>query len=348
MATWQGTVTDFNDFVDKLRDFLTGAAGVSPQSGLNWATLRDITRSPLTREIVMRGDGDESPANNIYFQCRTAFVTGSYHNLEIRGLTGFVDGSPEGSVDFVSQPGISPAVYLALQNTSMDVWFRANGRRIIITVRTGSAYQHAYIGLLNTFSTQLEYPYPFCVAGSTSDATKAFNNNAIDFCGFPHPAQDNGVGVSTMYVRWIDGTWYSWQHFLDSGNESTAVQDRFVWPLAPDVETTNFDPINQIFFADTFHSNFRSATIGGTPNDQLVPTWGSPAPIPIFPATLIMAEPTHAFVGEMDGVYWCSGAGGPQSEDTITDTAESPEAVYTIFQNVHRTDAWMFLAIRED
>ena len=68
----------------------------------------------------------------------------------------------------------------------------------------------------------------------------------------------------------------------------------------------------------------------------------------MFPLTLFMAEPSRQFLGEIDNVFWISATGGLTAEDSLLDTAVSPEEQYDIFQNIHRTDDWSFYAIKRE
>lgn len=358
MAFKTGTATDYLDLLDQFSLFITG--NDSPASGLNWVEERNITTSPEEREIIWRGTGGVSPESNLYFGVKTYSDDGvGRYNWDLRAMTGFTDGSPEGSVAFEVQPGISPAnTYVPLENASMTYWMYGNDRRVQMVVKTGTSYQYMYAGFLNTFATETEWPYPMCVIGSTWDVNQRFNDNSVDYQTIPIPSSGTGAtDEGPVFVRFVDGVWYGFQNVDGTATQSDSALDRVVWPMAPDIFTADFDPNSllpsrTLFVSastpETFFSAFFDSTVGGTPNERLLRSFGSPQPSPIFPLTLLMTNPTRQWLGELDNVFWISATGGLTAEDFLLDTSVSPEAQYDIFQNIHRTDDWSFFAIKRE
>jgi hypothetical protein len=361
MAFRQGTATDYIDLLDQLRDFLTGSASISPQSGLNWTAQRDVTYSPTERELIMRGTGAASPERPLYFGIQTYSNSGlGRFNWDVRGMTGFTDGSPTGSIAFGSQPGISPSnQYVPLQNASMPYWFYGNDKRIIMVAKTGTSYQFMYAGYLNIFGTENEYPYPICIAGSSWNVDQRFNDNTLNYSTVPHPGSQNQAGRGPVTFRFVDGVWYSCSHF--SGTASETRNDQLVhpgiWPLINDTSDLSGDsntqlPTQQVEEISSrrrnFAEQFTDPTPGGTPDNRLLQSFGSPRPTPLYPLTICGHNPSRQFYGEMDGVYWANATGGLTAEDQVIDTAVSPEVTYDVFQNVHRTDDWMYYAVKRE
>jgi hypothetical protein len=356
MAFRTGTATDYLDLLTTFRDFITGAD--SPASGLNWTAVRDVLNSPEEREMIFRGTGGVSPEDQIFFGINTYSDSGvGRFNWDLRGFTGFTDGSPEGSVAFAAQPGISPASsYIPLENSSMTYWMYGNDRRVMMVVKTGTAYQFMHAGLLNTFSTSTEFPYPLCIIGSSWDVDQRFNDNAVDYASVPNPGSDLASAGNTgpCLLRFVDGVWYGFQNFGDTAPETDHPDDRFIWPMAANFSVTDddHDGSNRLLegfsLINYFRSIFTSATPGGTPQGRLLRGFGSPQPSPLFPLTLIMAKPSRQFLGELDNIFWINGTGGLSAEDNLIDSGVSPEESYDIFQNIHRTDDWTLYAIKRE
>lgn len=350
MAFEQGTATDYIDLLDKLKNFCTGAN--SPTSGLNWVVEREVTYSPLEKEIIFRGTGGVSPENSIYWGIKTYSNTGlGRYNWDLRGMTGFLDGSPTGSQTFETQPGVSPAsTYIPLENAAMDYWFYGTDRRIIMVANTSVSYQFMYAGFFNAFATEVEYPYPMVVIGATYNVDQKFNDNAVGYGTVPRPiTPSNGSPLSSIQFRFIDGSWYNIASYnAQSGNEADeSVNDRPLWPLHDDGGITL--ATGALMYQGTYNFDaFTDDAAGGTPTRRLLRGFGSPQPHPLFPLTMLMFNPTRQYLGELDGVYWVPATGGLTSEDQIIDTLVSPERNYDVFQNTHKTDDWQFYAVKRE
>jgi hypothetical protein len=356
MAKTTGTADNYLDLMTDFRDFITG---LSPT--ISWLTVRDTSTSPVganspnVTEMIFEGDASNggSPQRKLYFGMKTYETpASSIFGWELRGFTGFQDGSPVGSVAFEDQPDASKGVFIPLQNTSMTYWIWANERRVIMVVKTGTAYQWFHAGFLDTFSTETEYPYPLMVMGSSYKNTVAFNSNALDFSTIIDPAGDLTEApilnaLSCMYVRFVDGQWYPIKNFNGTTSASD-LRDRCVWPLAPfnsaDWPEDGAPPAAMREFRQAYYAT----TQGGTPVALLAQTPGSPDDIsPMYPLTIIWNEPSVQLIGEISGVFWVNSSGGLTAEDEIFDNGISPAQRYLVFQNVHRTDAWEFAAVKD-
>jgi len=379
MAFETGTATDYLDLLNKLKLFMTGAN--SPTSGLEWVVIKENStfNSPQNQipdgsgaiktaanndqdhtEIIFRGTGGVSPEQNIYFGIQTlGLAVSGYFNWQMRGLTGLLDTSPE--TDFLDQPGISPPAYLTLQNTIMTYWFVGNDRHVKGTVKTGTAFQHFYLGFLNTFSTVTEYPYPLAVCGTAELEQRIFSQNSINLAASVINGGGNSVTIlppgdafptneASGWVRFTDGNWYGIKNMRQQGAIESVLMNgggiAHVWPLGQTVASLAPDE-NAISAGDSFGSIHTVTTPGNDAQSNLVPSPGSPQLTTLWPLTVHLLDSMN-ILGEFDGLYWLTATGGITSEDTITDFGESPEVVHTIFQNVWRTDPWMFLALRHE
>ena len=356
MSFTTGTATDYKNLLEKLRDYITGV-DVSPNVDRGWVLLKDTSITspqPSVYEMIFQGRGDSSPAKAIYFGIQTyENVPTGYYNWDVKGFTGYNATSPETA--FASQPGVSPDCYVPLQNATISYWFYVTGRRVCMVAKTGTAYQYMYCGFFDPLATDSEYPYPMMIMGSSYLVTQKFSDNDLDYASSTNPAGTSvttpGQSHSAGYLRFTDGQWYGVKNHWNSSNTEATLTDDVVnvWPLGPHKET-DYDQINKGAAPLTpFSNRYRSNTAGGTPIANLGLTEdGSNGVPPIFPLTLVLVTPSEQILGEMHNVYWVSGAQGVTAEDTITDTTVSPEQAYTIFQNIHRTDEWMFLAIKDE
>lgn len=312
-------------------------------------------------QLIFRSTGGASPENPCYFVVQTyGFSPTGYFNWQVRALTGYATTSP-GYVTIPNQPGVSPPCFLLLQNTTMTYWFMATNRHVKGVIKTGSSYQPFYFGFMNAFSTNSDYPYPMVVAATSGVENNIFSSTAITtaFAGFNGGGDNNDdlsntvtgfptQGYGAGYCRFVDGQWYTVKNFQGSSTEgyltgggTGQVQ---VWPW-------NFLNDNQIEDSEAHEDNiafnqaYRVATPGGTAVFQLAQAFASPPLTTLWPVTLLI--PTGStLLGELDGIYWAPGGGGLTSEDEIIDSGESPEVTNIVFQNVWRTDAWTYMAMR--
>lgn len=388
MAAETGTATDYRDLLQKLKLFLTGES-VSPvgSNGLNWTVEEERSKftSPQTDiaindsangaleqftaqhdqthdQMIFRSTGGSSPENPCFFAIQTyGYSVTGYYNWQIRGLTGFTTKSPEYQ-NLNNQPGISPPCYLLLQNTTMTYWFIATNRHVKGCIKTGSSYQPFYIGLLNTFATTSEYPYPMSVCGTSYTEATLFSTNGVSLGATPLlngggnndqdlPATDQGFPGDAQcsgWIRYLDGRWYGLKNFYGTTNENylqgTGNGLVHSWPLANMTNTVvaanmDYDDDNE------FNQDYKSSAPGGNPISQVVQAFASPPLTTLWPLTAYIPH-SKQILGEFDGCYWAPAAGGLTSEDEIIDAGESPEVTNIVFQNVWRTDAWQFIAMR--
>ena len=330
LAWATGTVTDYRDALIKLRDFATDLIP-SPTSGLPYVMERNVALVGSEYEMIFRGVIPTSPERNLWFGVQTySNPLNDEYGWDIRGFSSYADTSPETA--FTSQPGISPGgSYLPLSNKEMTYWFVGDERHLKGFFRAGTTYHPFFMGFLNIFGTDDDYPYPLCVSG-TSFTQRPYYENDPAFAGLPHPA-------AGTYLRWTDGLWYLFRNFFNAPNE-TQVTDRGIWPLMED-NFAQLDPNHSTQSNRSFNqlrSNFNA-----NPAYLLYPTPGA-CPV-LFPLTLLMYVPAVNVVGEMPGLYWVSGQ-DVAPEDIIEDNTVSPRQRYVIFKNIWRTDAHMFGAMR--
>ena len=356
MSYTTGTATDYKNLLEKLRDYITGV-DVSPNVDRGWSLLKDNSTTspqPSEYEMIFQGHGDSSPAKEIFFGIKTyENVPLGYYNWDVKGFTGYLATSPETA--FESQPGVSPDCYIPLQSSTITYWFYVTGRRVCMIAKTGTSYQFMYCGFIDPLATDSEYPYPMLVMGSSYLEAQKFNDNDLAYSSSSNPGglidTTPGASHSPGYLRFTDGQWYGVKNYRDIGSNEEQQTENLVnvWPLS-DYTPGDFDTINSNpSSTNDFGARYRKGTAGGTPLAILGLTEDGGAGVPpMFPLTLVMRTPSTQIFGEIHNVYWVSGGQGLTAEDTITDTTVSPNQVYTTFQNIHRSDDWMFIAIKDE
>lgn len=382
MAVETGTATDYSDLLQKLKAFLTGTN--SPSSGLTWQVVREksyavspndliasgatignsntiVTTAPQ-EEIIFRGNGGTSPETAFYVGIRTfERAVANVWSWEIRGFTGYSNTSPE--TGWFQQPNKSGACFTPLLNSSVTYWFVGNDRRVIVVVKTGTNYQQCSFGLLNTYGDRSEYPYPLYISGSAPYASYTYQSNPADQSCLPIPSGDGTASFldplvdydpaeATMYVYFVDGLWYSVKNiYLNQGNGSLLAESTArakLWPIV-DSQVTGYNAANQPVLTEAiqFGADIYDQVPGGVPNFSLLQGLGSPPFTSLWPCICHMPTTSGGqFLGEIDGIYWCASYGGLTAEDNLFDSGESPEQEYKIFQITHRSDPWMFYALR--
>lgn len=334
MAFQTGTATDYKNLLSILRTFALANG---------WT--EDRYAQGAEDELIIHGDGDAS--DEIYIGIDTYSDSGpGYYNWALRGFTGYDSG-----VDWSSQPGTSSSTYIPLRDSTIDYWLFINGRRICMIAKTGSSYQFMYAGFIDTYSTDAEWPYPLMVMGSSGNATTVFNSNEISYSSSINPGFTIGGG-SPAYIRFVDGTWfpiYNFTRISSSETHSLSGNKVSVWPQCNNNPNyTNGSDESFFIYNNSFRELFCSETQGGSPETLLFRTENDAAEavVPLIPLVLLMVNPSGQLLGEMHNVYWSTFTNGITSEDTVTDGVSSD--TYLIFQNIHRTDPWCGVAIKEE
>lgn len=102
------------------------------------------------------------------------------------------------------------------KDDTMQYWFIANKRRIIVIVRvTNTIYASCYLGFGKRVSTEIENPYPLFVCGNHAGDVN-FAHGSLVGIGMPYAGSNrmlspfpNGVETNPTYLRHHEGTWPS-------------------------------------------------------------------------------------------------------------------------------------------
>ncbi|HUV85085.1 MAG TPA: hypothetical protein VMV86_05200, partial [Methanosarcinales archaeon] len=191
MAYEIGTASDYQDLLERLKDFLSDntriigdhpnmdeleaiddavGSGESSQAWTvnRWVDNRDSGETEQT-ELIMNGPG-LAGTDEIYvgIQCEES-VSDDYYNWKLMGCTGYSSGST-----FLNQPSCTQGRLprMLLWDQSMPYWFVGNGRRCIVVAKVSSVYECMYLGFGLPYGLPSEYPYPMVVGGAACpDAT---------------------------------------------------------------------------------------------------------------------------------------------------------------------------------
>ncbi len=84
-----------------------------------------------------------------------------YFNWEVCGFDGYQENAA-----FYQQAGFHGSLYLPLWEDSIPYWFVADGRRVIVVAKLNTQYEVAYLGLLDSYFTPDQWPYPLALGGA--------------------------------------------------------------------------------------------------------------------------------------------------------------------------------------
>lgn len=349
MAFAIGTATDFIDAARKLRDFADGTidpgvhadftAGGQVPVGQRWTVETNGGGQPTLPasgnatdgEVYLTGPGGGS--DQIYVRYRTYRDVGSsVFNWELRGATDFLSTEL-----FEDQTNSSAAVYYALANSSMNVWFFVNGFRIMAVMQSGSVFTCMYMGFIQQFATSLQWPYPLFIGGSANIQLRSISDNNYGHSCIPDPAQDAGQ------IRWADGNWFDVSNYSGSGGTRNRLRGRNIWPYTspqitgPDSSNGNHSP-NTDLYSIPIWSNF-----GGSSPRISSSFTGSETCFPCLVA-FDTADPQAGAFGELDGIFAVFGESGLSAGDTLTINAET----YIVFTNTWRTEFADYFAVKRE
>jgi hypothetical protein len=250
---------------------------------------------------------------------------GDYYNWRLNGFTGFNNAQP-----FANQPGGMNKDYtpfVPMWKNSMPYWFVANGQRVMMFVRVSTIYMSMYMGLVNTFISPGQYPYPLLIGGcmaynsiqgvGSANLRYSITGNQIHswWRGYPYSYNDDNLCAGRL--RLPDGR-FSGLQACGQDSPATNAGCTPVWPWAN----------NGNGFA-----NIRENLDGS---------------YPLIPVILSAdnGNPTGTYVncyGEYDGVRATTGHGNAP-ENTIS------EGMFTnvVWQDTYRNSKEYFCAFKLD
>jgi hypothetical protein len=175
-----------------------------------WSALESNAGS----EYIWSAPGNDGTANAVVGASRFSSVGGDYDNWRLGGFYGY-----SGSLTFATQPGAMTNIVVPLLRVgSMNYWFIASGRRVVVVVRVSGVYEMAYLGLINAYTSPSLYAYPLAVGGSMNffdigeppagDARWRWSYSGIEHVGFPFGCASFGNDAAAQFrLRRPDGVW---------------------------------------------------------------------------------------------------------------------------------------------
>jgi hypothetical protein len=341
MAWAKGTVTDWVDFVRKLRDYAAGivdpasdseiTSGVQVPSGQRWAiqslgggmTAIPSSGSATDGECYLIGPGSD-PSDQIVVGMRTYRNVGnSIYGVQCMGATAY-----NSALTFTTMPGVSPnLVQTPLSNVSFTCWFWVNERRIMAAARIGTVDLFFHLGFIRQYGTRSQYPYPLVITGCSQDTSYNLLQNNFGVSCLPDPCFRGAC------LRWVDGTWQDSYHYSNNSQNRGQARNTAAygyWPQRDLIGTNKYDDTDTTFSEDYLFGNFSST------NAQL-----SSSEISAFPMLPVVLHSPVQLVGEVDGLYVVPGI-GITAGDTISDGTDT----YDVFHNTYKSEAADFFVVR--
>ncbi len=305
-----GTSDNQNDLLLDLKTWLTGLGGGNAWTQLAWtagATPTDIAR--LHIRAPGAGTGKEVFIN---IQTRNDPSLGAYA-WAVSGAIGYDSNAAWGA-----QPEEGSEAIATHWENSIDYWFYANTRRVIVVAKISSSYIPLYAGFYLPFATPDEHHFPLFIGGNYPVlASYSVANTRNRFF------VDPGSGAAYYKPRG-SSTWRAVEnHYTGDGAVNpNGGTNAVMWPhRVPKANPSVSDDWNKLGI-----SSLR-------PNeDGELPAW---TPHIIDPARTDMP-------GALDGVLVVPGFGRSSEQTTVIDGI-----TYRLFQNISRSTERDFLAIAE-
>jgi hypothetical protein len=309
----EGSATNYDDLLTKLRDFLTADATLVA-AGENWSLLKedaslatyamtginDPTYTGTFRDLYLRGPG-LAATDNVYVNIRQYQNSGaSLYNWMLSGATGFdTNDNWEEQEGIGIQSSVVPS--FPLSNSSIDYIFVANGRRFIVVVTISGDTYFCYCGLIVPYATPSEYPYPLLIAGTSgslsNNVTSSDVQNITDYTETP------------LAMLRLDSA--IWQKM-----DTTESAGFLVWPWS-------------------------EVALSGLWN-----TYGNlDGSFNVVPGVLYSSQYLGSVHGELEGVYYVPKGG--VVDLTAGDTITIGSDVYFVLQNGQRTVEGEYCAIKK-
>ena len=305
MAYTAGTCTGHLALLDALETFLEAQG---------WTTKRYTTGDVY--EYVAMGPG-LTGTDEIYIGIRAITNTSvPYYNWNLRGYTGY-----SSSLDFLTQPGSilqsgANIPSLLLTNGSIQYWFVANTRRVIIIAKCGLSYECAYLGLILPYAPELQISYPLFIGGSHVSGAVAYTTQDYDHFSFWNP-QTSTTSLIPQSVFLANNTWLK---VVNRGGDGNGLVIHPYCGLPSSEGETTITMTNFFAIRENIDGSY-----------------------PLFPCRVMSNEALAArgIYGELDGVYGIP-VWGFMAEDTIT----IDSAIYVIVPSAFRTSRQSYAAIR--
>lgn len=309
------------------------------------------------KEVILQGD--VTPGVDPILLARTYTATvgiNTAHGISWAGATNFND-----SLATDSQPGRFKQIvpvnqggnYLLCFNASNTAWVSYTNRRFTGGVKcTGlsiTSYMTFYLGLMNPFGTATESPYPLMIA-CPSGAHNFFPDSAgANVTGLCEAVRLSSAVQSPITFRRVQDAAAVDVHNV-TNFASVGDLDNTMYPLGETRQGTNPSLITGTG-AFTFWDEI-SEHNGGVATRKLFPMPGGDKffLIPLAVVGTPSGAPTFDvdLQGELEGVFWVSATKADGNKFTAEDTLTEGSVRYRLLPCAHRTEAYSYMAFREN
>lgn len=310
-----GTATGHNDLLIRLHDWLVNTVG--------WTEIAySGDGSPLTNDDiitwVLRAPGAQS-GHEYFLSARSAFDVGNaYYGLAFRAMADYDSDQS----DMGAQLLASPEIWFNLWQNSIDYWFYATGRRVIVVAKVNTSYVSMYAGLFLPFALPSEYTKPFYI-GANYNALASYDLASSRNRFIADPGQGAAFYLNRALTSWIGVSNHAGgSSDVNFDPDSPAI----VWPHRSYISPTDSRP-GQDWNTRGLNS-LRPSANGDSP--QIL--------------CHIISQIERDTVGALDGVYSIPGF-DRTSEQLLS--FGSPASNFRCFQNIFRTTGRDFMAIEE-
>jgi hypothetical protein len=326
MATEIGTATNAADLWGKLLTFLTTNTTLVGL-GEEWV---DSWTGDSGNEHVLTGPGT-SGTDEIHIGLRLHVdVPADECWIELLGMTGIIP-SGEALEDHINvQP--KPSL-MFIDNSTMNYWFIANGRRFMVVLKISTTFESCYAGFFLPYATPVEYPYPMFVGGTAgpdsgdAQSPRSWREDLLGHSAFPWPYSDQGVNLTTDFVSSgsysvsPDGTWMAYSNYSDVIEGCIGNVTRGTYISSSGTVESDDDYLSSEILA-----NGLTDLYGGGKY--------------LMPIHLFECSPGRQTYGILQGAFRCQ-TDFMSAEDTITISTVD----YLVVQNVYRNDIDDFFAV---
>lgn len=312
-----GTATGHNDLLDQLVDWLVNTVGWTE---MDYSGVPSPDSDTEVRTAVLRAPGATSGNEFFLYLASKANVGSGFYGIQMNGAVDYDD-----SLSTSGQTLISPNVWLNLWNNSMDYWFIANDRRVIVIAKVNTAYMSAYAGLFLPFALPTEYKKPFLIGASYS-ALEApdLSNSANRFIADP--------GLNGMYyLNLATNAWIAVANHEDTPNSNYDIDV---------VNTATMWPHKSLINGTVSATATGSWSLFGLAGMRPLKTGESPQ----YPCHIISYTELK-MVGVLDGVFALPGFNRTSEQEL---SYGSPARTFLVVQNIFRTTGRDFMSVELD
>ena len=341
-ATFDLTLTD------------TGWSAVANRNDYSFNSITD------EKEVVLQGTVPGGIAPLVGIRSATGTVGDTRYSWYVVGMDSFnplLALTSQANVGPNADPASFAGCGFCMFDDAQSVWFKVDGRRIIVHIKAvggaTTSYVGLYAGLLNPFGTQTESPYPMYLSATNSDPRRKPTDGGFFVTSISEVIADSSSLSPAFFRHPGTGAWTR----VQNNNNGTATRTHTVYPLgAPTFAGSSGEDDIVAFgqFGLSFASNLGFAPPGiGAASQHLMPALGVTDQIRLWPLTVASAPAAGTNTsetqirGEIDDCYWI---GATKSDGTIVvaeDTITISGTRYRIFPNVHRRERYSFYAVSE-